>query len=362
MLDISEILTICFSGLLLLVIGYDIRDLLTLHRLKRCSANRQGKHKTPDNAIPFPAMPAVDVVIPIYNMGRTLERTVASIEKSSYPKRRLIVIDDGSDDGETPGYLDRLADRIDRRGVIPHAGKFAAANHGAGLGTGELILFLDADSYVTPDFIEQSIAVLQADQTDAVDFVQQVANPKASFWTRMAAFEREILGLRPDNFGALFAVKRKTLEQGGFVDCLSPQFEMNQRLLRQGKLSFSPRKVVYSDEPAGLRGMYRRKRRWAYGLLETLGAQGATLDFHVLISFVDLFLLASLVLVPFVPWLIMFPSGILVSLSTKALLLGRLLGFSAGASLGYVAFMLVLSSAVVEAAVRFKFGGRVAWR
>lgn len=348
--------TILLLGILLgLVLAYDLHNLLVLRRL-----HRQRRASPPASAEAI-GTPPVDIVIPVYNMGSTLERTLDSIAASRYPHKCTIVVDDGSDDGVTPQILERLSGRIDLLERIPHQGKAAAANRGAELGGGEVILFLDADSHVRADFIERSLAELQGG-IEAVDFVQQVANPDDSLWTRLAGFEREILTLVPDNFGALFAMTRPAFERFRFRDCLSPQFEINERLRRAGKLAISAEKVVYSDEPARLGSAYRRKRRWAYGWLESQRMHGRAMDHHLLMPVLDVLLVGLGLLAPIWPLLAVFPLAILGTWAAKSLLLARMLGLPARLVPGYALYMLMVSAAVVEAALRFRLGRRVAWR
>jgi cellulose synthase/poly-beta-1,6-N-acetylglucosamine synthase-like glycosyltransferase len=349
-----------FGLLLVVVLFYDILDLLRLLDL----IHQQPSHdslmvETDAGSL---TRPSVDIVIPIYNMGRSFERTLRSIEASSYPKRRIIVVDDGSDDGETFAILNSLRERIDILDRIEHGGKSAAANRGARLGEGELIFFLDADSYVVPDFIEQTLAEC-SDEVGAIDFVQQVANPGASFWTRVAAFERELLTLTPDNFGALFAIRRRDFEQGPFQDCLSPQFEINDRLKNLGRLKISPRKVVFSDEPVTLLRTYRRKRRWAYGWLEACQMHQRSFDFHFWLPAIDVLLMSLMLFIVWRPELALFPLGLLSVWMGKSLLLARRLKLEIGmtATVLYPVFMVVLCMASVEAAIRFFLKRRVAW-
>jgi glycosyltransferase involved in cell wall biosynthesis len=301
------------------------------------------------------------VIIPVYNMGDTLEATLASVEQSRYPARTVIVVDDGSDDGSTPAAIERLAGRFDMRLRIDHAGKSAAANAGARAGGGEVLLFLDADSQVVPDFIERALCELTP-EVGAIDFVQRVANPDDSFWTRQAAFERAILALRPDNFGALFAMRREVFEAHPFVDGLSPQYEMNTRLDAEGLLAISPSALVFSEEPRRLGRVFRRKRRWAYGFLEALDRHGKPLDFHVYVPLVDLFFFALLLASPAQPALAVFAAALYVNWTFKAMVLARRLGLPRRDVPGYGAYMAVVNAAVAAGLLAFLRRRRVPWR
>lgn len=350
------LLLLLVSAILLsVVLIYDIRSFQQLRRLKR-----QAQKPTP---LPKPSASLtckVDVVIPIYNMGNTIVKTLRSLEASQYPHKRLIVVDDGSDDVNTAQTLAELAAKIDILQRIPHQGKAAAANHGASLGNGEVIIFLDADSVVTPGFIETALSELDR-QTDAVDFVPQVANPNESIWTQIAAFEREMLALQPDNFGALFVIKRTIFEKLLFRPGSAPQFELNQRLLQQGRLKTAPQKIVYSDEPTTFRAVYRRKRRWLYGMLETLRLHRQSPGWQIYLPLVDLLLLSTGLLAFIEPAFLLIPLVLLFAWWLKAYLLSRMFHVKSRLSLYYVIYMLALMVAVIEAMLRFRLGKRVPW-
>jgi glycosyltransferase involved in cell wall biosynthesis len=111
-----------------------------------------------------PERPGVSVVIPAYNAGAHLEKLLASLEAQTYPRERLelIVVDDDSSD-DTRGVAERHGARVLRNGARHiERGKaigLAAATH-------DLVLFLDADNYLTRrDWLEQAVAPLVADES-----------------------------------------------------------------------------------------------------------------------------------------------------------------------------------------------------
>ncbi len=111
-----------------------------------------------------PERPGVSVIIPAYNAGAHLEKLLASLEAQTYPRDRieLIVVDDDSSD-DTRAVAERHGARVLRNGARHiERGKaigLAAAAH-------DLVLFLDADNYLTrPDWLEQAVTPLAEDAT-----------------------------------------------------------------------------------------------------------------------------------------------------------------------------------------------------
>ncbi|WP_292521841.1 glycosyltransferase [Methanoculleus sp.] len=96
-------------------------------------------------------MPAVSVVIPLYNKRPHIARAVTSVLAQTVRDVEVIVVDDGSTDGgaEVVRGFDRVRlIRQENRGVS------AARNRGIAAARGELVAFLDADDEWMPGHLE----------------------------------------------------------------------------------------------------------------------------------------------------------------------------------------------------------------
>lgn len=134
---------------------------------------------TPLNSLPFldpaatgadepPAHPEglrVSVIIPTYNNGPWLARTVDSVLAQTRPAHEIIVVDDVSTD-DTPATLAALAPRCAGRLISirqdSNRGPAAARNAGIARATGELVAFLDGDDAWLPAMIERQTAEFAA--------------------------------------------------------------------------------------------------------------------------------------------------------------------------------------------------------
>ena len=100
----------------------------------------------------------VSVIIPAYNAGNTIADCIDALLAQDYPKEgyEIIVVNDASTD-ETPMILEKYEDR----GLIsvvhhPENRALAAArNSGINVATGDILLFIDSDIIVLPDFIRK---------------------------------------------------------------------------------------------------------------------------------------------------------------------------------------------------------------
>jgi hypothetical protein len=107
----------------------------------------------------------VSIIIPFYNKRRWIHRALDSIAAQTFTDYELLVVDDGSTDGETQN-LAHYNDRRFRLITQSNAGPGAARNRGIAEAKGELLAFLDADDEWLPNYLKDSIQLLDASRSD----------------------------------------------------------------------------------------------------------------------------------------------------------------------------------------------------
>jgi glycosyltransferase involved in cell wall biosynthesis len=104
--------------------------------------------------------PLVSILIPAFNAQKWIAETIESVARQTWPKKEIIVVDDGSRDQTLS-----IARRFTSRGVSvvtqDNQGASAARNHALSICQGDYIQWLDADDLLAPDKI--------ASQMNAVD-------------------------------------------------------------------------------------------------------------------------------------------------------------------------------------------------
>lgn len=103
-------------------------------------------------------MDKVSVIIPVFNKEPFIKACLTSVLNQTYPKLEVVVIDDGSTDRSYAIAASMRA--ADQRIMLikgRHGGVSAARNTGLDRISGQLVVFVDADDELQPDYIEQLV-------------------------------------------------------------------------------------------------------------------------------------------------------------------------------------------------------------
>ena len=111
-------------------------------------------------------MPAVNVIMPAYNVEPFIGAAIASVLGQSMPDLELIIVDDGATDGSHAAAL-RAAGGDPRVRIIRqhNRGLSAARNTALRHASAPLIALLDSDDLWAPSYLEKQLALLEADPT-----------------------------------------------------------------------------------------------------------------------------------------------------------------------------------------------------
>ena len=150
---------------------------------------RGSRHLGDESDVPPDPPPRVTVVIPARDEARNIERCLRSVVTSRYPALDVIVVDDHSTDGT--GDIARAAARGDPRVrvIVPEPlpegwfGKSWACETGADASSGDLLLFIDADTELSPDLLVRLVNARAARGADLISVAGR--QELGTFWERI---------------------------------------------------------------------------------------------------------------------------------------------------------------------------------
>lgn len=100
--------------------------------------------------------PLITIVTPFYNTGEVFKETYYSVLNQTFPWFEWIIVDDGSTDNKSLDFVQKLADS-DGRIVLYHkdnGGQATARNYGFDKAKADIVVPLDADDVIEPQYLE----------------------------------------------------------------------------------------------------------------------------------------------------------------------------------------------------------------
>lgn len=119
-------------------------------------------------------MPAVSIILPVYNAQAFLASAVESVLKQTFSDFELILVDDGSADGSLA--ICKAFARRDRRIVVitqKNGGVSAARNAGLFAAKGEYIAFCDQDDCFLPHLLAENYPIAKDTGAEVVKFARR---------------------------------------------------------------------------------------------------------------------------------------------------------------------------------------------
>jgi poly-beta-1,6-N-acetyl-D-glucosamine synthase len=242
------------------------------------------KFKTVESSLPdVRSLPFVSILVPAYNEQTVISRTLNSLINTKYPKKEIIVIDDGSTD------LTRfVASGFKKDGVKvvskPNGGKASALNFGLLFAKGEIVITIDADSMVTRDAVDEIVkAMANNPEVVAVAGNIKVLNSRSILCRiqeleytmaintirRAFAYFGSVMVI-PGAFGAFR--KQSVINVGGYdTDTLTEDFDVTIKLLKtRGAVSSSSAANAFTEVPSSWKILYKQRIRWGTGTFQTI--------------------------------------------------------------------------------------------
>ncbi len=209
----------------------------------------------------------ISVIIPTLNEAPSIVQTLARVRRTD--ECELIIVDGGSTDG-TPELARPHADRV----IAAPRGRARQMNHGAQEASGEVLLFLHADTILPMGFSQLLTQALRDPQIVGGRFDVRLDAEGWSFRMieTMMNFRSRLTRISTGD-QAMFVRRQVFLDTGGFPDlALMEDLEFSRRLKRVGQIACLHERVVTSARRWQHDGVFRTiLRMWILRLCYFLG-------------------------------------------------------------------------------------------
>ncbi|MFH1839920.1 MAG: glycosyltransferase family 2 protein [Nanoarchaeota archaeon] len=232
----------------------------------------------------FKEEPMVSIVVPAYNEEKNIPKIIESFNEIDYPKEKLelIMVDDGSKDNTYAIAKSFAGERIkvftrENSGGI----KAVPLNFGIKQAKGEIIVTLDADTFMQPDLLKKALSYF-SDPSVAIVIPAVRPTETKGFLRRMqlieytvAAFSRKILTFI-DSLSvapAASVIKAEIFKKYGYYDehNLTEDFELGLRVVeKHHKVMHVIDSYAVTEVPNNFVSLFKQRLRWNYGTFYNL--------------------------------------------------------------------------------------------
>jgi biofilm PGA synthesis N-glycosyltransferase PgaC len=239
---------------------------------------------------PLSQYPGVSILIAAYNEQDQISQTLHSIEQQGYTGAlQVIVINDGSIDA-TASIVEQAQSSYPNLELInlpKNAGKATALNTGLQQAKYDLVVTLDADSYLYKEALQRLVERMQSDPqtTRAVAGATMVRNSRFNWMTAGQEWEyfhgiatvKRVQSLYQGTLvaqGAFSIYQKSTLvELGGWPHNVGEDIVLTWDMLKRGyRIGYCEDAIAFTTVPTTLYGFVKQRQRWARGMIEAFKA------------------------------------------------------------------------------------------
>ena len=230
---------------------------------------------------------SLSIVIPCYNEGKTIERTVKSVLDAGYKNlKKVIVVDDCSKD-DSYDIIKSLAKKYSQVMAVQTPKNTGCAagskNYGAKFVDTELIGFSDGDSFIEKGAIDKTVGFFNDEKVGSVTSSVLVHNRDSfigkvqSIEYKVIKFSRKLLEFIDSIYvtpGPLGVFRKSIFDKiGGFDEKnLTEDIEITWHLQAEGyKVKMAVPARAYTVAPSKFKDWLKQRNRWNIGGLQTIG-------------------------------------------------------------------------------------------
>ncbi len=183
----------------------------------------------------------ISIIIPVLNEAPTIASVISTAQTAK--NIEIIVADGGSSDGTA-----EIATSLGVRVISTAPGRAAQMNAGAAAATGDILVFLHADTHLPPEYDSGARRALAQPSAAGGAFELKIDAPQQSLrLVEIGVNWRSRFLQMPYGDQAIFLYSATFDKIGGFPDLpLMEDFEFVRRLKKQGRIEIVPQPVLTS--------------------------------------------------------------------------------------------------------------------
>lgn len=199
--------------------------------------------------------PSISIIVPAHNEEDYLGATLDALSRQNYPSYEIVVVANGC----TDRTAEVAQEKCHRLVNLKQKGLGVSRNLGARMATGELLVFLDADTILEPDGL-RTIAE-QFSQRNAGGTVKGVPDSDRFAYRLIYGLKNFMhrFVVRNGSSGVIICWKKQFMEVGGFDEHL--ELRENSELIRRLKRFGNYRYIADTTATTSMR-RYDRRGVW----------------------------------------------------------------------------------------------------
>jgi len=253
-----------------------------------------------------PFEPFVSIVVPCYNGESTISRCLDSVFSLDYPKKKIevIVVNDGSTDN-TRTILGKYMKKHSNLSVIKgnHEGKSLSLNLGVKNAAYDIIMSVDADTFIEKDSLKRLVRPFQMKDVGATNgsCIPYNSDTIISIFQKIEYHYNNLIrksfSVIFNNgiwfFGAFACYRKSVLEEIGYFKTNTLTEDMNaaMEIYTSGYRTINVHDAIgMTVVPHSLSLFYNQRMRWWIGALQTLNKNHALFSKRASPSIIFLFI------------------------------------------------------------------------
>jgi peptidoglycan-N-acetylglucosamine deacetylase len=227
--------------------------------------------------------PAVSIIVPAYNEGITIERTLQNLLQQQYPNFNIIFVDDGSTDDTYKIALDKFSNnpRVEIF-TKENGGKASALNFGIAKTNNNFVVCVDADTVLLNNAVAEMMQFFLHEKIGAVAGNVKVgnANNVLTRWQAIEYITAQNIDRRAFDYvngiaivpGAIGAFRKDAITKaGGFTtDTLAEDCDLTIRINTCGyTIRTCNTAIAMTEAPETIKPLLKQRFRWSYGVMQS---------------------------------------------------------------------------------------------